>query len=315
MGSNGSATYAVLGDVHGHLELALCTLARWQRELNKMFDAVFLCGDVGTFTDQTGFDSATRSHARDNPCELEFQSQWSKLPPAPWLDAIFRPEPDGLGLRCPVVMVHGNHEGFSHLEALVPRRRPIRPASLDSLPRVDSHGHIQMLPSGWTLETAEGFNIGGIGGIERGQRRSKYHDMAYIDEDAVRHLLLHAPPLDLLITHQGPALVQGEGHGSATLDMFLDPTGAKARLWFHGHSTPIKAPTKVGRTEVVPLGDLAFSRGEPGLEGWAILELEGENYRLSLEPPSFWRDVRQKRWYRTPDGLLVHPDLVPFMPF
>jgi hypothetical protein len=73
-------TFAILGDVHGHLQLSLCMVARWQKELGFVFDAVFLCGDVGTFTEESQLDSATRSHAKDNPCELEFLKQWATVP-------------------------------------------------------------------------------------------------------------------------------------------------------------------------------------------------------------------------------------------
>lgn len=176
------ATYAVLGDLHGHLQLALCTLARWQRERETDFSAVFLVGDVGTFIDESQLDNATRKHARDNPCELEFLAQWAVHPQAPWIDAIFRPPPDGLGLNCPVVMVHGNHEGFAHLQNLFPRRRrPLEPVSVDSLPDVDTAGRIKLLPSGWTAVTAQGHTVAGIGGIEPGQRRAKYVELEVID--------------------------------------------------------------------------------------------------------------------------------------
>ena len=47
----GPGTIAVVGDVHGHLQLALCVLARWQHVLGAKFEAVLLCGDVGTFTE------------------------------------------------------------------------------------------------------------------------------------------------------------------------------------------------------------------------------------------------------------------------
>jgi hypothetical protein len=66
---------AVVGDCHGHLQLALGVLARWQQEENLRFEAVFLCGDVGTFTEDGQLDKATRRHARTNPCELEFLTQ------------------------------------------------------------------------------------------------------------------------------------------------------------------------------------------------------------------------------------------------
>jgi hypothetical protein len=302
------ATYAVLGDLHGHLQLALCTLARWQRERETDFSAVFLVGDVGTFIDESQLDNATRKHARDNPCELEFLAQWAVHPQAPWIDAIFRPPPDGLGLNCPVVMVHGNHEGFAHLQNLYPRRRrPLEPVSVDSLPDVDTAGRIKLLPPGWTAVTAQGHTVAGIGGIEPGQRRAKYHDMAYIEEPAVDHLKLHARRTDILLTHQGPSLVQGD-HGSPTLDTLLDPP--LAPFWFHGHSTPVRQPQSLPGATVVPLGDVAFHQGDPGSNGWAVLEFDNDSPKLNPSPPPFLREARQKFWQRTPRGLLVHPDLV-----
>jgi len=86
--SNPGSIIAVVGDTHGHLQLALCVLARWQRELNVRFEAVPLCGDVGTFTDDDQLDNATRRHGKANPCELEFLTQWATKPQAPWLESI-----------------------------------------------------------------------------------------------------------------------------------------------------------------------------------------------------------------------------------
>lgn len=86
-----------MGDVHGHLQLALGIAARWQLGLGRDFDAVLLWGD-----------------------KIEFLTQWMDPASAPWLEGIFRPVSEGgLGLACPVVMVHGNHEGFEHPERLV----------------------------------------------------------------------------------------------------------------------------------------------------------------------------------------------------
>jgi predicted phosphodiesterase len=182
----GESVVAAVGDTHGHLQLALCVLARWQEELGVKFDAVFLCGDVGTFTDSSQLDKATRRHGKANPCELEFLYQWSAEPQAPWLDYIFRSKDnDGLGLVCPVVMVHGNHEGFEHLARLVPGRTPDEPVDASDLPAVDTNGHIHLLPSGWRTETPSGLSVAGVGGIERGQRRVDYHEMAFIRDDAV----------------------------------------------------------------------------------------------------------------------------------
>lgn len=307
MPAESEATYAIVGDVHGHLQLALCTLARWQRERGRPFSAVLLVGDVGTFTEESQLDNATHRHARENPCELEFLTQWSAYPPRPWIDAIFQPAPEGLGLCCPIVMVHGNHEGFAHLERLYSQKYvPESPLTLDKLPDVDPNARIKLLPSGWTAVTPQGHRIGGVGGMERGQRRVKYHEMAYINESAVEHLMLPAGALDVLITHQGPAIVQGD-HGSPTLDILLE--FAVARFWFHGHSTPVRTPQQIKSCMVVPLGDVAFHGGVPGTDGWAILEFGRDGTVLTKASPEFLRSSRQKLWSRTADGLLVHPDL------
>jgi hypothetical protein len=52
--------------------MALTVLARWQQELGARFEAVLLCGDVRTFTDDSQLDNATRRRGKSNPCELEF---------------------------------------------------------------------------------------------------------------------------------------------------------------------------------------------------------------------------------------------------
>lgn len=310
---------AAVGDVHGHLQLALCILARWQRELGRPLDAVLLCGDVGTFTSQTELDHATQRHAQQNPCELEFMHHWCVVPPPPWIQAIFRPvEEGGLGLTCPVIMVHGNHEGFAYLERLVPADWPENPVTCSDLPAVDSGGYIRLLPSGWRVSLSGGLVVGGIGGMQPGQRSVNYHPMAYIDRRAV-DWLLQCGGADVLISHQGPAAVQGD-EGAELLDPLVE-RGA-ARVWFHGHAVRTPEITRcgaAGRTAVVPLdgivfrppGDARRSRSEPsevGLEGWAFLTATGDDFQVQKIAPPFHREYCRYRWIER-DGLLVSPDL------
>ncbi len=286
-------TIAVVGDLHGHLQLGLCLLARWQSELGVRLDAVFLCGDVGTFAEESQLDSTTRRHARENPCELEFLRQWATRPPAPWIDGIFAPtEEGGLGLACPVVMVHGNHEGFAHLATLA-SSPPEPQASLTDLPAVDSGGHVLWLQSGWRLRLPAGLVVAALGGIEKNQRYAEYHELAYISEEAVLRVL-YAERADVLITHQGPSALQGD-HGSGTLDLLLQAPAAP-RFWFHGHSTPRREIVTSGATTIVPLGDLAFQGDgldDPGDDAVAILTLDGEWGLVRRETPPFWRELRR----------------------
>jgi hypothetical protein len=157
--------------------------------------------------------------------------------------------------------------------------------------------------------------VGGIGGIERGQRYADYHDyhdMAYIDENAVAHLL-GQPPMDILVTHQGPSGLQGE-KGSAALQLLLD--AGLARVWFHGHSIPNPAIVRAGpgaSTLVVPLGDIAFASvgpegDDPGEDGWALAWL-GPEAKVLRERPRFWREYRKRRWKVVDNSRLVCPDL------
>ena len=298
-------------------------VARWQQELGVKFEAVLLCGDIGTFTDAAQLDSATRSHAADNRCELEFLEQWSVHPQPPWLAKIFEPTPDeggeGLGLTCPVVMVHGNHEGFAHLETLFSkRRRPSEPIPVDELRGADSAEYIRYLPSGWRTVTPSGIVIAGVGGMEAGQRRAKYHPMAYIDEQAVAALLDDERPVDILITHQGPAGVQGE-YGSPTLDLLLD--ARLSRLWFHGHGASTYEATTVGTCTVVPLGDATFrsrgkGAGDPYTDGYARVTADAPGSITAVkEELPFWREFRRSRWLESQSGLPVAPPLARFIPW
>ncbi len=310
---NGKTTIAVIGDCHGHLQLALCVAARWQQDLGIPFEAVLLCGDVGTFTNDGQLDSTTRRHGKANPRELEFLTQWSTTPQAPWLSRIFKTEDDGgLELTCPVIMVHGNHEGFEHLARITPAGFPNEPVAASDLPGVDTDEHIRFLPSGWRVRLESGCIIAGIGGIELGQRYAKYHDMAYVDHDAMLSLL--DKKVDVLVTHQGPSAIQGK-KGSENLQILLDHE--IARVWCHGHSierSEVISAGPHGRTEMVPLGDIAFpgkgpNADEPGEDGWCVLTVDGENIAVKKQAPPFLREFRRHRWARTTDGLLVAPPL------
>lgn len=305
----------ITGDVHGHMQLALLVAARWQLELGVMFDAVLLCGDIGAFSDQARLDRATRRHAEENPCELEMLHQWMRDPPAPWLAGIFRPlGKGGLGLTCPVIAVHGNHEDFELLARLAPPGAPV-PAELvpaSELPRLDPGGHISFLPSGWRALSPAGLVVGAVGGIQTGQRpKAGYPPMAYIAEDAVLSFC-DGEAVDVLITHQGPAVTQGILRGSVDLDPVLE--SGLTRSWFHGHSIDDNRIQTIARTTVVPLHGVPFETrgtesGRPGADAWCWARYTPGGIEVTRELPRFWREFHQRRWIRQPDGQLVAPQL------
>jgi hypothetical protein len=197
----------------------------------------------------------------------------------------------------------------------MPHRFPTQAVRPEDLPGVDAQRFIRYLPSGWEVQVA-GLTVAGVGGIERGQRRAKYHPMAYLNEDAVSWLL-GRPRADLMITHQGPAAVQGESHGSVTLQLLLD--NVPPALWFHGHSTPhfdLADAGPGGVCTVVPLGDVAFpkkgpNKHEPGPNGWALVQSDEDGLEVVRGTPAFLREYRRHRWVLSRDGRLICPDLAP----
>jgi hypothetical protein len=305
----------VMGDVHGHFQLGLSVMAQFQTMRGQPLEAVFLCGDLGSFTDDAELDSATRRHGRSNPLELEFLTCWVPRPPAPWLEYIFRPiDEGGLGLSCPVIAVHGNHEGFAQLAALAPPDAPARDAGVEDLPTLDALGRIRYLPSGWTVTLPSGLRAAGIGGIDPDQRLAKYPALAYLDGRAIDRIRREAADVDLLITHQGPASLQKDG-GSPRLDPLA--AAGTARVWCHGHSIRDEAIQRVGpgaRSLVVPLHDVAFpldgpDAGKISQAGWAWVSFGGDDVQVVRETPSWIRSYDRRYWHELDDGRLVCPPL------
>jgi hypothetical protein len=208
-------------------------------------------------------------------------------------------------------MVHGNHEGFTHLERLVPPHFPSEPIPLSELPGVDARQRLRLLPSGWRAVTPSGHLVASVGGIEQGQRQARYHPMAYLDDDAVAHLLQQGQ-VHLLLTHQGPSAVQGD-HGSPTLQLLLDEGIASA--WCHGHSTPNPQPVQAGpagKTQVVPLGDIAFPvrgphKDEAGPDGWALATLGRSMVFVEKKTPPFLLGVPPHKMGLYRRGLAHRP--------
>jgi hypothetical protein len=299
-----------IGDVHGHLQLALGVAARWQAVLGIEFEAVLLCGDVATFADPSQLDRSTKRFARENRREIEFMDQWMQPDRAPWLEGIFAATEDGgLGLSALPIMTHGNHEGFERLSELIPEAVPPMPIPIADLPRVDPLGHIAYLPNGWQAVTPSGLTIGAIGGIEPGQRpKAGYHQMAYMSQKDVE-TLRHQGPVDVLITHQAPERTQGPRRGASTLDGLLDAEFAK--VWFHGHSIDPERPSieRIRATTVVPLADATFGRrGAPENDSFARCSIADGGVEVRRCLPECWYEFHPSGWVEA-DGLHIAPPL------
>ncbi|NWG14672.1 MAG: metallophosphoesterase [Acidobacteria bacterium] len=303
------------GDVHGHFLLALGVAARWQQEAAFEWDAVLFAGDLGAFYDEQDLDSATRRHARSNPCELEFLRLWTQNPPSPLVDAVFAdPGKGGLGLRCPILTVLGNHEGFSYIATLVPRSKPLEAVGVSDLPALDPGNRIRLLPSGWSVRLPSGLVISGLGGIQKGSRYAGYLSMAFIDDGAVENYVANAVRTDVLLAHEGPPAAFASG-GAELLEWAAREN--PPQVYVHGHHVEREVPFILfpdkGKPLVVGVRDVAFKRrdGMPG-SGWVVMEFDdpGIAPRMVMgAPEGILREFRLKRWRATRGGILVPPVL------
>ncbi len=298
------------GDIHGHFLLALTAAALWQKREGFSWDAILLAGDLGTFTDELVLDKATRRMARDNPCEVEFPRLWLQTPIHPLIDAVF--SKTSLGLDCPIIGVHGNHEGFERLSEIVPQRFNAKVEEPSNLPAIDPHGKIRLLPSGWTVRLPCGVLVTGFGGIES-RKKENVHPMYSVDESAIEAFLTSGTRTDILLTHEGPRIAFQQG-GSPLLEWV-----ARERvdgLFVHGHHVerkPFPLNPATGRPLVLGLEGIAFQgKNSAPVNGWAKIEYnpESRSFNATLGAPDFIaQQLSRRRWLMTNEGILVPPQL------
>jgi len=132
---------AILGDIHGHVTLALGLLRRWELESKKTLDLILQVGDFGVFPQ--GRDAATRRFAKNDPDELGFLQYLSASRES---DLLLNPE-SSHKISAPILFVKGNHEDFAWLAHLQ------RGSSAVS---IDHFGRIMYLPNGCIYKVLDG---------------------------------------------------------------------------------------------------------------------------------------------------------------
>jgi hypothetical protein len=136
---------AVLGDVHGHLTLALRLLRRWQDETGHELDLILQVGDLGAFPPPFRLDDATRRFADHDPDELGFVEYDEGGPEAA---EVFGPDASpARAIAAPFWFIKGNHEDFAFLDDV--GRNASEPVP------VDAFGAVHPKYAGGSREVAE----------------------------------------------------------------------------------------------------------------------------------------------------------------
>jgi hypothetical protein len=276
---------AVVGDVHGHLELMYAILGRWQRESGERLDLILQCGDMGSYSSVDEADRATLKHAQRDPEELGFAAFAGPTPPSTALDP-----------RPPLVFIPGNHEDFAYLEECERRAADERGAAHEgdqpdgASPRISpisEDGLIGALRSGetWTFAAhGRALRVAGVSGAAGRARKQGRHPRLHLDEEgALRLAAAGRDAFDVLISHDGPSDVW-EGAvrpGSEALRLLIEE--CQPRLAFFGHHDRVGEWT-IGRTRVLALAGCGYQPyGSWRLKQGGIALLHWDGQRAIVE--------------------------------
>lgn len=207
---------AVLGDLHGHFELAFTILQRWENKHQKKLDLILQVGDFGIWPKPYMLDPPTYKFAQHDPAEISFPQFQEDTP----VNARFFDPTHPNHLKAPVIFIKGNHEDFQYLQSVQCEQ------NTGVIP-VDYHERILYLPNGRTV-TREGITIGGLGGKEFDQHGNGFtrREVRALEDQTTDILLIHEP-------YQGALPSQKYHKGSPTIRTLIEIT--QPRLVFCGH--------------------------------------------------------------------------------
>jgi hypothetical protein len=191
-----SLRIAVLGDVHGHLTLALRVLRRWQDETGHELDLILQVGDLGAFPPPFRLDAATRRFAERDSDELGFATYHANEGEAAEVYG-----PDALphrALAAELWFIKGNHEDFEFLEEAA------REGGDEPVP-VAAFGAIRFMRQGAVYmfeRRGRAIRIAGLGGIADGGRPGRDPASEHYTASELRGL--KSAEFDLLLSHEPP---------------------------------------------------------------------------------------------------------------
>jgi hypothetical protein len=234
-------TIAVLGDLHGHINLALSLLDEWKTRTKRDIDGILQVGDFGVFPDPGAIDKATKKFAENDPEEMGF------------LDYVIRSEhgdkhfgPGGSFSDTDLYFIKGNHEDFRYLAQFEKGHTPTP---------IDMYGHINYVANDQVFNlTKEGitYAIAGLGGLDThmSKKTRPYHNTA---KEYTKLMLRN---FDVLLTHED-FKNERSPNGSPRLKEVIDVKQPKYH--FFGHIRTNHHALLQGRTESYHLDDVTLA--------------------------------------------------------
>lgn len=250
-------TLAVLGDLHGHIGLALTILRKFERESQLKIDHILQVGDFGYFPEPfLRLDRATKKFADKDPEELGFSSKF--LDRTETSEKYFNPanQEDEMART---VFIAGNHEDTEAISTL-PKNSPYP---------VDHFRKFVFLPSGVVYEIQKGkltIKVAGLGGV------SKEHGFRFSHADIRKVKSLEN--IDILLTHE-PQTGVSDSRGSEEVKEVLDSLQPSYHFCGHFHIDGQELPS-VRKTRSYILNEVNFRKRHALNKGCiGILKIKG----------------------------------------
>lgn len=281
---------AVFADLHGRILLCFKLCARWERETGETIDLILQAGDLGVYPATGELDRATVKHARKDPTELGFATDF-----ASYHEEVAETLSQ---TTCPMLFVRGNHEDHDWLDVIERQYdTPLFP--------IDAYARIFCLKTGVPYlfqkgdETIRILGIGRIGPLpgEQDETKSKYIQPYELE----RLYSAESLACDVLLTHDVALHALSRNTGMEEIRLVLD--AYQPVYHFHGHT---EAPFNEriddnGITTVIKLTDLHWdtSTHNKAIEAGAMGILQWHNHdehSFSVVTADWLEDYTFKNW-------------------
>jgi len=245
---------AIFGDLHGKIFEGLSICRQWEVHTGKQLDLILQLGDMGIWPFTEKADKATRRHAKKDSGELGFQEFYT---PSERVKDLFSQ------LQANLIFIPGNHEDFEYLKECA-TESPIFP--------VEPSKRLFCLKSGGIYQFGN-LKIAGLGGIDKNNRKGKYHPAAYINEKDAEKLLNEK--IDILITHESPTDACVPGKGSEDITCILRKSQPAFAFFAHYNEGPATAEITGCKTKIYHLNKYHH---ETQSISWGILSWEKQEF-------------------------------------
>ncbi len=278
---------AVLGDLHGHLGLALLLLEKWEKKTKNSLDLILQVGDFGIWPyPSIRLDNATKRFSKKDPEEISFEGFYNGT------SLLAKYFLEQRKIEAPIICIRGNHEDFYFLNSFTRKRKELQP--------IDHYQRIFYLANGESYLFQSGdhsLKIAGLGGID-----THHTEEGFNDKEINR--LYGEREIDIFLTHQAPTNLPNK-RGSERIQSLIDFVEPRYHFCGHHHIPGERIPQ--GNTKSYILNEVNFrtkSRLTEGAIGILTWKSPKEN-DFSILDEDWIRSYTQMKYQQEKEELYL----------